>query len=870
MTGELRIKLFAIFILGVAAVYLAFPGDTKPFFKPGEALESFKIVPGIDLAGGAELWVAVDPEGSKGEVPKEQLTQKVVEVLRRRINIRGLKEPRINTHGQGQIQIQLPGSRPEEIAAVKRVIETVGELKFMLVATGRISDLFSDPNKPPPPGYLWLGGRNGEHYLLESAVHMTGDQIESAFAVPSDRGGPAGGWEISFTLKSDGRKKFADLTTKSVDRRLAIVLDKQVQSAPNIETPITQGQGRITGSFKRTDAEELATTLRSGSLPCPIQIVGENRVGASLGQDAILRGVWACGLSFLAVMVFMLFYYRLLGLIACAGVILNVAFLMAIMAMFGATMTLPGLAGIALTFGMAVDSNVLIYERLREEREKGKSLAQAFENGFDRAWTTIIDSNLTTLLSGIVLYYFGTEQVRGFAVTLSIGIATTLITAVTCTKIMLRGLMASGVTEFRMLRMMAEPKIAFLKLARPAAIASVVVIVGGLATLAARWEETQSIEFKGGILTTVRFRETTAIEEVRTLILSVQAGGKPVYDDAEVQAVIRPGEAPGRDFQIRTSRVMSSAAFVKDLHTAFGGRIAAEPVEHDEANKVNLPRDAYDGGTWLIVNLEAPVKLADAEKALKELFPKEALAEPRVTAAGGTPEAATALKIELKAADSGRVAQMAEILARAPGLKLSETPFERFSSIGPTIARDLMANTVWALVISWLLMIIYIWFRFQHWPFGAAAIIALIHDVLVSAGMIAVAGAVIPPTWGVNLDLGTSAMAALLTVIGYSVNDTIVIFDRVRENLKLMRKEPDFSVIIEASVNQTLSRSIITSLTVFLVCVALFGTTARTGGGIASFAWPMLVGVIAGSYSTIYIAGAILAWWYKGRKPEFE
>ena len=369
---------------------------------------------------------------------RDNAREQALQIIRNRIDEFGVAEPTVQAQGASEIVVQLPGI--QDPARAKSLIGRTALLEFKLVAQGPEAGTVDKPG----PGIQVLYGRGAggarEPYLVQRRTLMTGDVVTNARVSP---GSITEGMAVDFTLDARGTKQFGDITRANVNRNLAIVLDGVVSSAPTIREPITGGRGQITGRFGFEEAQDLANVLRNGALPAPLKLMEERTVGPSLGQDSIHRGLLSIGIATIVTILFMAIYYRGGGLIADLALVFNVLFLVGLFAAFGFTLSLPGLAGIALTIGMAVDANVLILERIREELTAGKSARAAIDAGYERAWAAILDSNVTTFLSGVILFQFGSGPIRGFAVTLCLGILTSLLTAVWGTR-MIYDLMTTG------------------------------------------------------------------------------------------------------------------------------------------------------------------------------------------------------------------------------------------------------------------------------------------------------------------------------------------------------------------------------------------------------------------------------------------
>ncbi len=917
MSQDTRARFIFIVILSAFFAYIVAPIPGKPTIP---LIKHAKINLGIDLAGGAELrYRVLYPPGHPTRAAD---TKAATDILRNRIEGSGLKEPKINDQGDDEIVIQLAGVDQAGLDDYKKLIEQAGKLELFGTAPKDLQERFNKDGKAPAGYKSWVNDEKmtgegydhfaGEKILLKESSAIEGRHIASA--KPEQRLTMGGGleWVVAFELTVDGAKLFdqdaKELFNHKPSGLIAIVLDGKIISKPVVRAESYGGSGTIEGRYDEKGARHLSIVLRHGSLPAPIGRFGPNKepiprqpeaesfVGPTLGQDAINRGLWSSGLTLVFVALFMLIYYRSAGFVAVVSLALNMVFLMGIMAFFGATLTLPGIAGIVLTVGMAVDANILVFERIREEQAKGKSASQAFEAGHERAFWTILDSNLTTLVAALVLYWFGTGPVKGFAVSLSIGILTTLFSVLYCGKTFLKMQITGGLSEWKMMRLMADPKVNFLGVAKACVVASVILVVGGTAFFVARGQENFGIDFRGGSSLTFGFNGPQQIDAVRERIQSIKGpGGLPKYADAQVQTVAEPGARSaagmiGRTgsttFQLRCS-FENLAELKEDIQRAFAGELSREPFEEMKAHDVDPNARLIAGGPggpgWFFYVKDAPdfslEKLRERiakHPGIADAIEKDAQKNPAflLEEVKDPPKGLRKLKLTLTKKDSeGKDAagknlrlRFREELAALLAAELPRNPFTAQGQIGPAVASELKNSTFWAMVISWALMIVYVAVRFASWRYGVAAVLALVHDALVAVAFTSLAGAVVPRSWGLSFEMNLTTMAAILTIIGYSINDTIVIFDRIRENLILMRKAT-FTEIINVSVNQTMSRTILTSFTVWISALVLYLFTMNTGGGIAEFAFPLLIGVISGTYSTIYIAAPVVLWWYRGQRP---
>jgi len=623
-------------------------------------------------------------------------------------------------------------------------IET-GLLEFKLVST-EADKLKQALEGNIPEGFeLKRSQEDDEPLLLEKQAALTGDTLTNA-AVRFDQSQfnePV----VTLQFNSEGAKKFAEITSANVGKRLAILLDGKVQSAPRIKEAIPSGEAVITGRFSIEQAQDLALVLRVGALPAPMYIEEERTIGPLLGQDSINKGVKASIIGGALVFIFMAGYYLLAGIVANIALFLNLLIILGSLGMLpllfpgvSATLTLPGIAGIVLSLGMAVDANVLINERIREELTSGKSLRTAITNGYSKAFSAIFDSNLTTLIAAFLLFQFGTGPIRGFAVTLTIGLIASMFTAIVVTRTIFEILLSSGLLKsLPMLKLIKETKFDFIGKRRIFYAISLLVIVVGLAAFFKKGKEAYGIDFAGGQVQEYSFKSPISVDVLRQTLKELGLA------DASIQQF---KENPRVVF-IRTTKEESS----------------------------------------IITN------------KLKEKFSDQDI---------------QVLKIE---------------------------------KVGPIAGKQLKTKAIYALIWSLAGILIYVAFRFKHFNFAAAGVLALFHDVLVALGFLAITGR--------QIDL--LSVTAFLTIAGYSINDTIVIYDRVRENSRIYKKLSLYE-LINLSVNQTLGRTLLTSGVTLLVVVAIL---FYGGEVLGNFAFTLLVGFIAGVYSTVYIASPLVLAWQK-------
>ena len=732
--------------------------ETNPNFailNRVQRLAAGKIKLGLDLQGGTSFLVALDTNKLETLTDRERALDQAIEVLRHRVDKFGVAEPIIQAAGADRILIQLPGLSEVDKLSARAQITNAAYLEFRLVHP-RSRELLSE--EIVEPGYVIMNesrkARDGSvsigTYLVAKrpAGGLTGKNLKKAFVARNPMSNDP---EIHFELDAKGAEIFAQITRENVGNQLAIVLDNQLRSAPVINGEIPTGSGVITlgqGADVR-EAFELANVLEN-PLEAPVHIQQESSVDPSLGKDAIESGVKSALIGILAVSGFMVVYYLASGLVANVALVANVIVLIGIMCAFETTFTLPGIAGIVLTIGMAVDANVLIYERIREESAKGKSLKGAIAAGYDRAFSTIFDSHVTTLISSVILIYMGTGSIKGFGVTLTIGVAVSLFTALVVTRLIFDFLLDRGwIKTLSMLHLIKSPKVDFMKLAKPAFTISWLVILIGLGFGFKGGKEMFGVDFRGGDTTTFSFAKKVDVEKIRASLASA------------------------------------------------GLREATIQYQSD---------------------------LAGATETL------------RVTTASDTSEKVSAALTK----EFGEA-------------KLVTVGADR---VGATVGSEIQRTAIVASILSLFGILLYVAFRYEF-SFAIGAVVAVIHDVLMTIGVYCMAHFVS------GREFNATSVAAILTIIGFSINDTIVIFDRIREDLKLGVRG-SFKDVINQALNQTLSRTIITSGTVFLATMSLY---AFGGGAINDFAFTFLVGIVTGTYSSIYIASALVLWWHKGERP---
>ena len=656
---------------------------------------------GLDLAGGVSItYQAV------GDVTDEQMNDTVYK-LRKRVDSYNSTEADVYREGSDRINIDIPG-----VSDANAVLETLGK-----------------------PGSLRFTDMEGNTIL-------TGDQVSSANVMVSENNGSRD-YVVSLTFNEEGTKAFADATSAMVGQQIAIIYDNEVVSAPTVREAITQGQCTIDGK-----AENLAATIRIGALSVELMELRSNVVGAKLGQEAITTSLQAGAVGFGIVALFMIIVYLVPGLAASLALSLYVGLMVLLLEVFEVTLTLPGVAGIILSIGMAVDANVIIFTRIKEEIGVGKTVESAVKTGFAKALSAIVDGNVTTLIAALVLFWRGSGTVKGFATTLALGIVLSMFTALFVTRFILRALFRLGLQNPKLYGVKKERKpVNFLGKRNLCFVLSLVVIAAGLVSMGMGMASgngafNYSMEFKGGTSTNVTFNEEMTMEDISQQVV-------PVVEDVT------------KDADVQTQKV--------------------------------------EGTTEVIIK----TRTLSVEE-------REALNQAMVDNFGVDDEKITA------------------------------------ESISGAISEEMKNDAIVAVVIATVCMLIYIWFRFKNIRFAASAVLALVHDVAVVATFYSIL------KWSV----GSTFIACMLTIVGYSINATIVIFDRIRENLKLTGGRADLAELVNDSITQTFTRSINTSLTTFIMVFVLYIMGVSS---IREFALPLMVGIVCGTYSSVCITGAL---WY--------
>lgn len=748
VTESERLKRVLGTIITVCVIALALHAAYPPFDTrnaAGEITQAGKIQLGLDLKGGTSFLIRLvseaDDKGQKKEITKTMVEQ-AVEVIRKRVDSMGTSEPIITPSGTDRILVQIPGLSTEKLNDTRAQLQKVAKLEFRMVHPN--SDQILAGAAAPDPAYkveTYKDERNGkpfeEQLLVKKKADLPGSMVNAAHAYFDKEG-----WGVSMQFNKAGAELFGQLTAANVGKRFAIVLDGAIQSAPVIRDAIWGGSATISGSFKEEQARQLASVLEN-PLATPVVVEDERSASASLGADAISSGVNS-GLLGIGLTIFcVLAYYRFSGVLANLALMVNVLVLFGAMGMFGVVLTLPGIAGVILTLGMAIDANVLIYERIREELAEGKSVKAAVSAGFDKAFTAIFDSNVTTLITSVILFWKATGPVKGFAVTLTMGIVASLFTALVVTRNLFDWALSSGILKnVKMSSLISATNFDFLGKRKIAITVSLTIMAASFGIMALRGDKLLGVDFKGG-----------------DRLVLVGDGVKP--DLAQVRAAIE-------ELKIGESVVQIEKSTNREYLT-----------------------------------VRSPERTAEAI--------------------------------------------LAHVQAKFPDAKYQRDQLEH---VGSLIGSELLQNSVIALVLGMVGILIYVTIRFEF-SFALGALVALLHDVILTIGAFALFGR----------ELSLIIVGAVLTIAGYSVNDTIVVFDRIREGIQMGRRGSILE-IMNLSVNEMLSRTILTGGVTLLTTVGLY----IFGGPVLNdFAFAILVGVLVGTYSSIFVAAPVVLWW-SGRK----
>ena len=704
-----------------------------------------KIALGLDIQGGTSFLIRL--KGGDKEVTKGMLDQ-AVEVIRKRIDVFGVSEPIISPVGSDRILVQIPGLDTAKIQEARDQLSRVAKLEFRLVYPDngeRLREIDQGSQVIPPEyrieTYKQQHVAEGEkpveeRLLVKKKADLAGDRVSSAGASYE-----RDGWVVHLRFDSEGAKKFGDITAANIHHRFAIVLDGVIQSAPVIQDAIYGGDAQITGRFTEEEARGLASVLQN-PLQTPVSIEEERSISPTLGADSIRASILAGLVGLIITLVCVGIYYKIPGLVANIALIINLILLVGALTMFHFVLTLPGIAGIILTIGLSVDANVLIFERLREEMALGKSLKIALNTAYEKAFSSIFDANVTTLITAIILFWQARGPVRGFAVSLTFGIFASLFTALIVGRNALGWLVDTGrLKRISMLHLISAQNINFLGKGFIACMCSLALLIAGGAAFYLRGERNFGVDFRGGDL------------------ITLSAPGK--IDIGQVRHVLEP--------------------------LGFGD--------------ASIQESAQGGKRY--ITIRTPLNTSDkVEKQIMQTLPN----------------------VGFKVEGSERV--------------------------GALVGGELAKTSLMALGLGILGILIFVTFRFEL-SFAVGAIVALLHDVLMTVGIFALLGR----------ELTLTMVGAVLTIAGYSINDTIVVFDRIREGLASGRRGT-IEEIMNSSINQTLSRTILTSTVTLIpiLCLFFFG-----GAVLRDFSLAIIIGVIVGTYSSIFIASPIVLWWTRAR-----
>lgn len=684
---------------------------------------------------------------------------------------------------------------------------------------------------------------------------FTGGDLERVEPSQDELGYPAVRLEIANAKK----RAFGDFSEANLRRGMGIVLSGQIATLATINDKLP-GNCVISGGsggFTQKEVNDLVSVLKSGSLRVRPILQDRARVGASLGADYVNTGVVSMGVALCVIVLFMLVFYRKLGLFSILGLVLNLLFLMGALAFMRATLTLPGVAGIILTLGMAVDGNILIYERLREELARGMKPMQACKAAFERAAVTIIDSNLTTLIAGVILYYQGTGPIRGFAVTLNVGILSTLFTVIVVTELLVLADLKRGAANLSMTKIFATPKIAFMSIYKYFLIASWLIIAVGIFLFASLPEsKTLGIDFLGGLTMKVRTAQPMQVEDLRGRIGKIEGA----LGHAEVKQIEDSAQGTqGYTLFSVTYKKPSGQADEDSQNTLEAGenqikQALAEILAPDPVVLTVTPGDTADSVAGTL-DFEAPHPVADittamSSKGLQSITVTEDASVPTRYSVTAQAEKGTSSTRAVRAITDSFVGK--KDTANSPFSLRS--PIPEAAVVGAQVGVELRNKAFIAILLSLLGTLLYLRVRFAEVGYGIAVVVALVHDIGMTMTFIAIAAM----TGIVQAEIDLAMVAAFLTIIGYSQNDTIVIFDRVRENRA--KSDKPLIEVLNDSINQTLARTILTTSTVVLTLLVLFMFNFGTRNVLEGFSFAMLVGVLSGAYSTVYIASPVLLW----------
>ena len=867
---------------------------------------------GLDLQGGTTLRYELDPPDTETTEfdDVDSMIDTTVETLRARIDTYGIKESSTTRQGEREVLIELPGSGSAEADSIKALVSPVGRLEWRIAAYDdalhgitvedertRLTELLAKHTGKAPEEldltgldrsfddvlYRWyaysdkvLGERapgrldaegeldfsafplTSDDFLLlriergPRAVAFTGADVGAVRQAQDSKGAPA----VGIDIRKERAEEFADWSEENIGNAMAIVLDHRLAQPPaNIKSRLQGGfvieSGSPTG-FKTDEIKNYLTIIRSGSLQMKPRLLYTNSIGPSLGESSIQAGVQASLWAAIITVVCMLAYYRFNGLIAVLCLTVNMTLLLGLLMFLNATITLPGMAGLVLTLGMAVDANILVFERLREEKDREKGLAQSVKLGFERAVSSILDANITTFLTAFILYKLGTGPVRGFAVVLMLGILTSVFSVLVFGKTLYMWLIEKNrLPNMAMGRLIQkETSIGFMAKSKLFSKVSIAAVIGSLVLFGMFGNDTFGLDFVGGYKAQVRLEQPATQGEVSQAL----AGAFP---GAQVVSVLdeESGEGRSRQFvvKIKADATDEAAAATGEdtlsryetaLKQALSGMLrpdfaaGLEVVEDAEANLTRLSAT---------LNFEGPIEASAVAARLGFVGDLQA-----------DPAGPDAVRIAGTLPGVGRepqqvVQSLVNALDDVPGLPAISEPLNESTTIGSRVGSELRDSAIRAILLSFIVIVLYIRVRFKEYRYGIAAIIALFHDVSITLGLVALAHAM----GMVDIEIDLPMIAAFLTIVGYSLNDTIVVFDRIRENQP--RLDRPIEEVIDISINQTLSRTLLTSVTTLLALIVIFWFSLGQQHVLEGFSFAMIIGVLVGTYSSIFVASPLVS-----------
>jgi SecD/SecF fusion protein len=752
-TDSERIRRILGTVLTIAITAFCLASTYPPFDQKrpdGTIIRPGKIHLGLDLQGGTSFLIrlepAASPEGTKRPITKSMVDQ-AIEAIRKRVDQFGVSEPIITPQGTDRILVQIPGLDAGKIQEARTQLQRVAKLEFRLVYPDngdRLAKIDQGQEVIPPDyrieTYTMRGEENEkpreERLLIKKKADLGGDRVTESHAYYGNEG-----WTVQMKFDGEGAKKFGEITAANKGHRFAIVLDGVVISAPVIRDAIYGGDAIITGKFGETEARGLASVLEN-PLQTPVKIEEERQVSASLGSDSIKSGIYSGIAGFALVVIFMIIYYRLVGLIADIALAINCIMVVGALGMFNSVLTLPGIAGLILSLGIAVDANVLIYERLRDEIKQGKTLRTAIDTSYQKAFSAIFDAHVTQFLTAVILFWLASGPVKGFALTLTIGIVASMFSSLLVTYTCFSWAFALNILKkVSMLHLIRSKDFDFLGNAKKFMLTSGIATVVCLAVLFVRGDRNLGADFRGGDLMVLSASQKLTPDQIRAALANTG---------------------------LQNSVIQSERVANRDL--------------------ISIRSDAGN---------------ADKIKArLQESLPNA-------------------------------------------GLK-----FEQTDHVGALVGKELASKSALALTLGLIGIFIYVSMRFGT-SFAVGSLAALAHDLIITLGIFSLSGR----------ELSLIMVAAVLTIAGYSINDKIVVFDRIRSGLR-DRLSGSVAEVMNHSINDTLSRTILTGGTVLLTVLALY----FFGGPVLNdFAFSFLIGVIVGTYSSIFIASPIVLWWTRAR-----